>query len=651
MRFTLHHVVRSQRRTPLAALVLGLAVRAAAGPASPPEATPASPNRIVRDGVVVEFSIGPAGGAAGGALREGDFAQVSFSTTDAASGKPVPGLSPAAWMDMADVVVGPGGAQKECKEKIALYLKGVVGIRPLVDLNSYYLLVLNKDASISVIDPIVSMTGNTSLYATAVLKRPGADWAQPPGGKRLFVSMPKADEVAVVDTDSFKVQASVPAGRRPTRLAAQPDGRALWVGNDAEGEESGVTIIDAASLEVVGRVATGRGHHELAFSADGRLALVTNRDAGTVTVVDVDRRVSLGDVEVGGVPIALATSSLSRLVYVAEARSGTILALDPAQRKVVARLQARPGLGPTRFTQDGRWGFTVNPAEHAVHVFDATTNRVVHTIEVGGQPYQLNLSRAFAYVRLLDSDRVKMINLLTLGEGKTPIVQAFGAGTGAPMAAGELGLADAISPAASEAAVFVLNPADGNTYFYMEGMNAPSGSFSSYGHQAQAVTVVDRSLKETAPGVYTGTVRLPAAGHYDVAFLLDSPRVLHCFGADATANPALQGTAGLAVDYLDFPARLESAGDVPVRFRLRDDRTRAPRTGLGDVQLSWHEVPGRRLRPTVAREVGEGIYEATLQLDRAGVYYVFLSVASLQVAPSDVPFRTVRVAAASRPGP
>ena len=132
-----------------------------------------------------------------------------------------------------------------------------------------------------------------------------------------------------------------------------------------------------------------------------------------------------------------------------------------------------------------------------------------------------------------------MVNLLSLGAEKKPMVQGFGAGTGAPRLAGDLSAADSIAQAATEAAVFVVNPADSNTYFYMEGMNAPMGSFGGYGHAARAVAVVDRSLKEVEPGVYSGKVRVPAAGQYDVAFLLDNPRMLHCFSTEAKENPAL----------------------------------------------------------------------------------------------------------------
>ena len=80
---------------------------------------------------------------------------------------------------------GPAGAeQKSCKEKVALYLRGIVGIRPMMDLNSYYVVVLNRDPSISIVDPNVSLANATSTLARIILPRSGADWAKSADGKR-----------------------------------------------------------------------------------------------------------------------------------------------------------------------------------------------------------------------------------------------------------------------------------------------------------------------------------------------------------------------------------------------------------------------------------------------------------------------------------
>ena len=46
---------------------------------------------------------------------------------------------------------------------MGLYLQGIVGIRPMVDLNGYFVVVMNKEPNIYVIDPFVGITGRTNL--------------------------------------------------------------------------------------------------------------------------------------------------------------------------------------------------------------------------------------------------------------------------------------------------------------------------------------------------------------------------------------------------------------------------------------------------------------------------------------------------------
>src|SRR4030065_388029 len=77
-------------------------------------------------------------------------------------------------------------------------------------------------------------------------------------------------------------------------------------------------------------------------------------------------------------------------------------------------------------------------------------------------------------------------------------------------------------------------------------MVAPMATFRNYGHRPAALEIANRSLKEREPGIYSGTVRFPVAGKYDVAFLLDSPRIVHCFADEGKEDPsrADKGAAG-----------------------------------------------------------------------------------------------------------
>lgn len=626
-----------------AAWVAAMACLWLAGAAADPGAAPAAQaDRITHNGVAVAFSIKPEGAAGRNELVAGGYAEVSFRVTDAASGNPLTGQPPGAWMDVGKAY-GPGVREQGCKDKIGLYLKGIVGMRPMLDLNSYFIGVLNQDASISIIDPLVSLTGKTSLYATVVLRRPGADWAKSRDEKRLFVSMPKADRLALVDTERFKVEAEIDAGANPVRLAIQPDDKYLWVGNDGtKRAPGGVTVVDTATLKVAARIETGAGHHEIAFSTDERYAFVSNRDAGTVSVIDIRQLRRVKDIRTGPLPVALAFSALSQALYVSDGEDGSIAVVDGQRHEIVARIAARPGVGPLRFTPDGRWGLAANPAADAVYVIDAATNRLAHTIPVGGKPYHVAFGRAFAYVRALNSERVSLISLAELGGKGTPAVTSFAAGTVPPGKAPDLGLADPLRLAADHAAMLVVGPADNTIYYYMEGMVAPMGSFKNYGHSPRAVEIIDRSLQETEPGVYATKVKIPAAGRYDVAFLLDSPRVLHCFSVTAAENPLLERpVSALGIEYLVRDRRVTTGEALPLRFRLFDPASGAAKTGLSGVRVLYYLAPGQLRTEAPTREIGQGVYEAELSLPRSGAYYVYVAASETETRYADLPYLTL----------
>ncbi len=190
-----------------------------------------------------------------------------------------------------------------------------------------------------------------------------------------------------------------------------------------------------------------------------------------------------------------------------------------------------------------------------------------------------------------------------------------------------------MAPAAGEAGILVVNPADNTTYFYMEGMNAASSNYQAYGGSARAVTVVDRSLKEVEPGVYAGKVKVPAAGRYDVAFSLDSPKLLHCFSTQVAENPELaKGRQGVEVEYLFGQREVASGSTAAFRFRIVDKGSRRPVVGLKDVRVMSYRAPGQDRAEVAAAEVEPGVYEAPVRFGDSGAYYVYVGSATLKKA-------------------
>jgi YVTN family beta-propeller protein len=300
-----------------------------------------SGQNLSRDGVSVALEVKPL--AKDGVLREGEFADVQFRVKDSTSGQPLSGVNPGAWLDPETVAADQAqGRERSCKSRVGVFLKSSIGARPLLDLNSYFLLVMNRDASVSVVDPSVSVGGITSTMARIDLKQPPMDWVTPRDNKRVFLSMPTAGEVAVIDSEQFKLLESVSAGSNPVRVALQPDERLLWVGNNAStADESGVTVIDTRSLKTLKHLATGAGHHEIAFSKDSRFAFVTNRDDGTLSIIDIASLTVSKQLKTGSHPLSVAYSPLSQAVYVADGEDGTVTVVDSASLAVRRVIKAK----------------------------------------------------------------------------------------------------------------------------------------------------------------------------------------------------------------------------------------------------------------------------------------------------------------------
>ena len=603
---------------------------------------PAS-QKFEREGVEVEFTIEPVKeqGKPSSELMEAKEAIVRFKIHDKASKTPLSGVKPAVWLTQR--VEGDTDAT-QCREKIQSFLQGSLRSRPDVDLNTYYVLALNDESNISVIDPLLGF-GSSKLLTLVMLKSPGEDWAQKNSDEKLFVSMPLVNQIAVVDTSTWKVVANIDTGVKPTRVRLQPDERYLWVGND--GEPSGVTVIDTTTLKVVGQVATGKGHHALEFSSDSRFAFVTNEQDGAVSIIDIQKLAKVKDLKTGPIT-SIAFSKLANALYLANGADGSISVLDIRSQNIATRIQAKPGIKNVYFAPGGRWGFAPNAKENVVHVFDASTNRIAQTISVEKGPDQVTFTDTFAYVRSSGSTEVSMIRLSTLN-AETDVVK-FPAGQSAPEeAAADVSVADVMVPAPEGNSVLIANPADGIIYYYAEGMAAPMGSFQNYRRSPRAVMVVDRSLREVTSGVYTTTTKLPKSGIYDVAFLLDSPRVTHCFSAEAKPNPEIAHEKKVAVriEYLNKDKQLRVGEDYKLRFKLVDTATAKAKSDVNDVRVLTMLSSATWQKRDFARSVGDGVYELDIKVPQTGLYLIFVESRSQGVSFRQLPYLTLQTTAAT----
>ena len=585
-----------------------------------------TPQKIVKDGIEIEFTVESD-------LLAGQDAVFRFKIRDTTTKTPLSGVRPAAWVAQRERPGPPGPDQ--CRAKVESFMQGSMRSRPDVDLNTYYLLTLNHEANLSVIDPLLGF-GGSKLLTLVLLKSPGEDWALTTDRLKLFVSMPRVNQVAVVDTTTWKVVTNIDTGLKPARLTLQPDEKYLWVAN-----ENGVTVIDTATLKTAKQITTGAGTHEIVFGADNKLGFVTNRNDGTLSVISVPKLEKLKAVKTGAAASSLTFSPLSNALYVGNEADGSIAVVSASTHKLLTTIATAPGLKTVRFAPGGRWGFVANTRDSNVYIFDASTNQMVHKQEVGEAPDQFAFSDNFAYVRSLRSEQVSAIRLKTVG--KQLDVVKFPGGQNPPGAASEFAAsADAFVAAPEPGAMILTNPADQMIYYYSEGMAAPMGNFQNYRRVPRAVKVVDRSLREETSGVYSTTARLPKAGVYNVSVLLDSPRIVHCFEVAAKSNPAIKEDqpSAFRIEYLNREVPLTATADYKVRFRLTGAQTKRG-VALKDVGVLVFLSPGTWQQRQIARPLGDGVYEITINVPETGVYLLFVESPSQRLKYRDLPYLTL----------
>jgi YVTN family beta-propeller protein len=595
---------------------------------------------ITKDGIVIDFSLSSTKSKAG--LIAGENAIATLHITESLRRVPVAGLRPRVWLG-AHHSERPAN-ENTCRDKIRSLIGGGLAARADIDLNSYLLLTLNHDKTVSFINPQVAFTA-TKMESIVVLPGLGADWVQSPDKHFVYISMPDQSAVAVIDTATHKLLTviSTDTNTKPMRLVIQPDGRYLWVGLD---DSPAVAAIDIATNQLTATVAVGNGLHNLELTGDSRFVYVSNSLDDSVTAIDTHTLTKVADIKVGKTPIAMAYGEASRMIYVAALNGENISAIDPQTHKVAANIKAQKGILSLRFEPKGRFVFAVNQIESTVSVLDSATNKLVAATKVVKEPDQIIFTDNYAYIRGIGSEKFSLIELDGASKGSLQPIEIQAGRLAPEKKADQIGIAPMMVATPDGNSVMIANAPDRVTYFYQEGMMAPMGTLSNYQRIPRGVMILDQSLTESAPGVYASTVRLPHAGHFDVPVLLDQPRVMHCFQVSIAEDPNLQKAEhkeSIEIDRVQDAAPIIARKPYNLRFRITDSLNHRTVTGLRRVGVLAFRAPGTWQRRNTLKEAGDGIYEWQTTFPEPGPYKILFNVPSRKIRWVDTSTQDVTV--------
>lgn len=284
---------------------------------------------------------------------------------------------------------------------------GFVAVSP----NGRLAYVANRAAGIvTVIDTAVNR-------ATATIDIPAGPpqyLAFAPDGRRVYVSVFNEERtvvaVAVLDTTTNSVTATIPVRTRPYALAVTPDGSRVYVPNHDSGT---VSVIDTASNTVTSEIDVAPNPHWIDFSPDGGRAYAANHESNLISVLDTQTDTVIAEVPVGTSPHSVAVHPTRPLVANVNYDGASVSMIDTETQEVLATVPV--GLNPQAiaWSADGRFAYTANVNDDTVSVISAETFTVTATIPTGDAPTSIAVlpNGTQAFVSNLNSGTLTVLDV------------------------------------------------------------------------------------------------------------------------------------------------------------------------------------------------------------------------------------------------
>lgn len=148
-----------------------------------------------------------------------------------------------------------------------------------------------------------------------------------PDGRFAYVADGDSDQVAVMDTATDTIVATIPVGDEPWRAYASPDGTKMLVPNN--GDQT-VSVIDTATNKVIATFPAGEDMTGINFVNGGTKAYVISRGEGALYVLDLEKMKELQRIKLGE-DLTLETASTTadgKTVYLASSQSNSVFVIN-----------------------------------------------------------------------------------------------------------------------------------------------------------------------------------------------------------------------------------------------------------------------------------------------------------------------------------
>jgi DNA-binding beta-propeller fold protein YncE len=197
--------------------------------------------------------------------------------------------------------------------------------------------------------------------------------------RRLYIA--RSNRVTVVDMDTEKVEGEIPDLNGAHGAAVVPQFNRGFI---TSGKDDTIRVFDLKTLKQTDTLKGGKKPDVIVYEPFSKKVFAFNSGGASVTVIDPEKGVAAGVVELGGAPEFAAADGAGKLFVNLEDKS-EIVVLDTATLKVTARWPLAPGEAPTGLAIDAQHHrlFSGCNESKTMVVLDSDSGKIVASFPIG----------------------------------------------------------------------------------------------------------------------------------------------------------------------------------------------------------------------------------------------------------------------------
>jgi DNA-binding beta-propeller fold protein YncE len=275
-------------------------------------------------------------------------------------------------------------------------------------------------------------------------------------GAGLYAVTPKSEvytinikppSVSIIDSESWKLLATVPVDPSPDYAVTDPSGKSLYVLHNGwlndtllpPSNPSTITVVDLVTRKAVRSIKVGWHAYKLSLIKEGRYLLCfsrgfpgskkVERESGAVTIIDTEKADSVATLSAGRLGKEVLFSKDGSKIFVLSAGEGpdkkknkpevkpALTVFELERDKPLAEVELAQEIQEMSLSRDERWLYLLdagvaskNPKKHrngAVYVFDAEAMTLRTPLDVGVSPRSLDVDPTSEYAAVLSQVSAK----------------------------------------------------------------------------------------------------------------------------------------------------------------------------------------------------------------------------------------------------